>query len=329
MGYTKEVLERARQRLAQQRTDAESQTAARLQQAYAQVPRLREIDRDLRLTMAKAAQAAFLQGEDGQAALQRGKAENQALQAERQLLEQTHFAPGYLDGLTVCPDCGGTGYLGSARCRCLKALCVEEQRKELGAVFSGGESFENFRLEYYTDGVIPQLKLSPRAGMDKYSDTCRRYARAFGADAGNLLMVGGTGLGKTHLALAIGRAVGEQGFSVCYERAATLFAKLENARFTPSEENSRQVERIHACALLIVDDLGTEMPGQFVTAARYALLNQRLMEKKSMVITTNLNVEEAGKRYSNQIASRLYGEFMRLTFLGRDVRVAKSRGEIV
>ena len=329
MGYTKEVLERARQRLAQQRTDAESQTAARLQLAYAQVPRLREIDRDLRLTMAKAAQAAFLQGEDGQAALQRVKAENQALQAERQLLEQTHFAPGYLDGLTVCPDCGGTGYLGSAMCRCLKALCVEEQRKELGAVFSGGESFENFRLEYYTDGVIPQLKLSPRAVMEKNLDTCRRYARAFGADAGNLLMVGGTGLGKTHLALAIGRAGGEQGVSVCYESAATLFAKLEKARFTPSEENSRQVERIHDCDLLIVDDLGTEMPGQFVTAALYALLNQRLMEKKSMVITTNLNVEEAGKRYSNQIASRLYGEFMRLTFLGSDIRVAKSRGEIV
>ena len=70
MGYTKEVLERARQSLAQQRTDAESQTAARLQQAYAQVPRLREIDRDLRLTMAKAAQTVFVNGGDAKKALE-------------------------------------------------------------------------------------------------------------------------------------------------------------------------------------------------------------------------------------------------------------------
>lgn len=329
MGYSKEVVQRARERLAQQKADAESRNLARLQQAYGQVPRLRQIDIQLRGTMAKAAQAAFSQGGDGMKALEQVKAENQALQAERKLLEQTYFAPGYLDAEPVCPECGGSGYLGSTMCSCLQALCREEQAKELGAVFSGAEGFDNFRLDYYPDTVIPQLKLSARTVMERNLDNCRRYARSFSPDSGNLLMVGGTGLGKTHLALAIGRAVGEQGCSVCYESAASLFSKLEKARFSPSEENTRQAERFSQCDLLIIDDLGTEMPGQFVTAALYALLNQRLMERKPMVITTNLNVEEAGKRYSNQIASRLYGEFVRLTFLGSDIRVQKSRGALV
>ena len=329
MGYAKEVVQRARERLAQKKADAESQAAARLQEAYARVPRLRQIDIQLRGTMAKAAQAVFAQGGDVLEAMEQVKAENQALQAQRKRLEQEYFAPGYLDAEPVCPECGGTGYLGSTMCGCLKELCMEEQRKELGAVFSGGESFENFRLDYYADTVIPQLKLSARNVMERNLDICCRYARSFTEDSGNLLMVGGTGLGKTHLALAIGRTVGEQGSSVCYESASSLFSKLEKARFSPSEENSRQAERFAQCDLLIIDDLGTEMPGQFVTAALYALLNQRLMERKSMVITTNLNVEEAGKRYSNQIASRLYGEFVRLTFLGSDIRVLKSRGELV
>ena len=329
MGYSKEVVQKAREQLAQKRADAESQAASRLQEAYARVPRLREIDIQLRGTMAKAAQAAFTQGGDVLEAMERVKAENQALQAERALLEQTHFAPGYLEGEPVCPKCGGSGYLGSTMCECLKELCILQQRKELGAVFSGGESFDSFRLDYYSDAVIPQLKLSARNVMERNLDICTRYARGFGEGSGNLLMVGGTGLGKTHLALAIGRAVGEQGSSVCYESAASLFSKLEKARFSPSEESGRQAERFSQCDLLIIDDLGTEMPGQFVTAALYALLNQRLMDRKSMVITTNLNVEEAGKRYSNQIASRLYGEFTRLTFLGSDIRVLKSRGELV
>ena len=81
------------------------------------------------------------------------------------------------------------------------------------------------------------------------------------------------------------------------------------------------VEKINGCDLLIVDDLGTEMPGQFVTAALYALLNQRLMAGKAMIITTNLNAEEMKVRYSPQIASRLQGQFHGLVFLGEDIRV--------
>ena len=144
--------------------------------------------------------------------------------------------------------------------------------------------------------------------------------------SGNLLLNGGTGLGKTHLALAIGKAVGEMGYSVCYETAVSLFAKLEQDKFASSEETRRATEKLETCDLLIVDDLGTEMTGQFTTSALYGLLNARLMSRKAMVITTNLNVEDASKRYSPQIASRLYGDFVRLTFVGSDIRVLRNRG---
>ena len=325
MGYSIEVLTRARAALAQQRADRESENSARLQQAYAKVPRLREIDMLLRQSMAKAAQAAFLGGGDAQAAMEAVKQENLALQAERKALEEANFAPGWLEGEPICGHCGGAGYLGSEMCHCLKQLCIREQRKELGASFGGNERFENFRLDYYSTTVDHKLRVSPRALMEKNLEYCRQYARHFGEGAGNLLMVGGTGLGKTHLALAIGRVIGEQGCSICYESAAGLFTKLERAKFYPTEESLRDAKKFETCDLLILDDLGTEMPGQFVTAALYALLNQRLMAGKAMVITTNLNVEEAGQRYSPQIASRLYGEFHRLTFLGKDIRVLKNK----
>ena len=324
MGYSMDVLNRARGLLAQRRADRESELAARQQAAYAQVPRLRQIDMQLRQSAAKAAQAVFLSGGDAQAAMEAVKQENLALQAERQALVAANFAPGWLeDGR--CPRCGDTGYLGSTMCDCLKQLCVLEQRKALGAIFSGNESFENFRLDYYSDRVDPQLRVAPRAVMEKNLKYCRDYARHFDGAAGNLLFAGGTGLGKTHLALAIGRAVGEMGYSVCYESAAGLFGKLEKAKFYPTEETISAAKQLETCDLLIIDDLGTEMPGQFVTAALYQLLNQRLMAGKAMLITTNLNVEEAGQRYSPQIASRLYGDFTQRTFLGQDIRVLKNQ----
>ena len=324
MNYSSEVLTRARARLAQQRADRESQNAARLQAAYTRLPRLKEIDMALVSTMAQAAQAAFLRGSDGKAVLERARNSNLQLQEERKALIERYLEPGFLTEQPICPDCGGAGFLGAAMCHCLKALCVEEQRKEMGAAFQNA-GFDTFRLDYYSDVVIPQLKTSPRQVMEKTVNSCRRYARSFSMESGNLLLSGGTGLGKTHLALAIGAAVGEQGYSVCYETAAGLFSKLEKAKFAPSEETIWEAEKLERCDLLIVDDLGTELAGQFVTAALYALLNARLLAQKPMIITTNLNVDEAAARYSGQIASRLYGEFKRLTFVGSDIRIMKSR----
>ena len=326
MGYAKEIVIRARQRLAQQKADRESENASRLAEAYRRVPRLRELDRELRSTMAMAAQAVFAQGADMEATMNRAREENKALQQERKALLEAHFPAGWLDENPACPHCGDTGYIGANMCKCLKELCAQEQRKTMGAAFRGGERFETFRLDYYPDTVLPQVKTSPRALMEKNLRFCREYARYFSQGAGNLMLSGTTGLGKTHLALAIGYAVGEQGYSVCYETAASLFSKLERARFTHNEEAMIQSEKFETCDLLIVDDLGTEMPGQFVTAALYGLLNQRLLEGKPMVITTNLTVEEAAQRYSPQIASRIHGEFKRLHFMGNDIRVLKNGG---
>ena len=324
MGYSTEVLSRARARLAMAREDYDSLNAARLAQVYRQVPRIQAIDRQLQQNMVKAAYAAFSEG--AQDAMEAARQQNKALQAEREALLRDHFEPGYLSDGPYCAHCGGSGYLGTAMCDCLKKLCIEEQRKELGAIFTGGECFENFRLDYYPDTFSPQLGAAPRAIMQKALRSCQEYARSFSEHSGNLLLTGNTGLGKTHLALAIGRAVGDMGHSVCYETAVSLFSRLEQAKFTPTEDNRRAAEKLETCDLLILDDLGTEMPGQFTTAALYGLLNARLMLRRPMVITTNLNVDEAGKRYSPQIASRLYGDFVRLTFVGSDIRVLKNRG---
>ena len=325
MAYSAEVVQRARQRLAQAREDRESENRQHLAAAYQRLPRLREIDIELRRTMAQAAQAAFLQGSDGRELLEQAKKQNLALQQERQMLAETCFEPGYLDDSPLCHICGGTGYVGSNMCECLRELCRQEQKKEVSILSGSTDSFQKFRLDYYPDRIDPKYGASPRTIMERNFQCCRRYALSFSGDAGNLLFVGGTGLGKTFLSACIARTVADRGFSVAYETANHLFGKLEQAKFNPSEESRREADRLLACDLLIIDDLGTEMPGQFVTAALYSLLNDRLLAGKPMVISTNLNVEEMNRRYSPQIASRLHGSFQRLTFVGEDIRVLKGK----
>ena len=326
MAYSAEVVRRARARLAQAKEDRESENRQHLAQAYAQVPRIKEIDLLLRRTMAQTAQAAFLQGSDGRELMEKVRQQNLGLQQERARLAAENFEEGFLDDSPICSVCGGSGYVGTTMCECLRELCRQEQKKEVSILSGSKETFNQFRLDYYPDRVDPKYGASPRTIMERNFQNCRRYALTFTPHAGNLLFVGGTGLGKTFLSACIARAVADRGYSVVYESAAHLFGKLEQAKFSPSEENRREAARFTECDLLIVDDLGTEMPGQFVTAALYTLLNDRILGNLPMVISTNLNVEEISRRYSPQIASRLHGSFQRLTFVGEDIRVLKNRG---
>jgi len=111
---------------------------------------------------------------------------------------------------------------------------------------------------------------------------------------------------------------------VSYESAGHLFSKLEKNRFMPSEETAMAVAEIENAQLLIIDDLGTEMPSSFVTAALYSLINNRILSGKPTIISTNLNAQEIAARYSPQIASRLQGNFRKLTFVGEDIRLKRS-----
>ena len=326
MAYSKEVVRRARQRLASAKADRESENRQHLQIAYERVPRLKEIDLMLRRSMALAAQAAFSSGADAVSAMEKVKQANLALQEERRQLAQQYFEEGFLDDSPICHLCGGSGYVGSTMCECLQELCRQEQKKELSLLAAGNERFENFRLEYYSDRYDPQYGASPRAIMERNLSICRKYAAGFGSGSGNLLFVGGIGLGKTFLSASIARMVADRGYSVAYESAHHLFSKLEKNRFNPDEESREQVAKLTECDLLIIDDLGTELPGNFVTAALYNLVNDRLLAGRAMIISTNLNIEESARRYSPQIASRLQGSFKRLTFVGEDIRVMKNRG---
>ena len=327
MAYSKEVLLRARQRLESAKADRDSENRQRLQKAYEQLPRLKEIDLQLRKTMTMAAQTVFTKGGDARAAMEEVRQVNLALQQERKTLADAHFEPGYLDERPICDRCGGSGYVGSAMCVCLQELCRQEQRKELSLLAATDADFDLFRLDYYPAEYDRTLGASPRELMELNLNTCRKYAAGFGPGSDNLLFSGGPGLGKTYLSACIAKVVTDRGYSVAYESAGNLFAKLEKNRFHPDEESQAEVNRLMQSDLLILDDLGTELIGSFVVAAFYSLLNDRLLSGKPMIISTNFGVDELAKRYSPQIASRLKGSFKVRFFAGNDIRIMKNRGQ--
>lgn len=321
MAYSETVLRAAEARLAAERQQHEAQTRTRIQAIYAAQPRLREIDSQLRRTSAHVMAVCFRAGSDPQAAMERLRRENLALQQERAwILEANEINPEDLEDTPICTVCGGTGYVGAVMCDCLRELCRQEQKKELSQLLGAGrESFERFRLDYYPDTVDPALGVSPRTLMQYVLSGAQHYARTFGHGSGSILMLGATGLGKTYLSACIARVVSDRGFSVTYETAVRTFADFETAKFGEKAGHD-PTARYFGCDLLILDDLGTEMTTQFTVSALYQIVNTRLQAGRATIISANLPTQELERRYGAQTASRLLGSYELYQFRGSDIR---------
>lgn len=327
MAYDGVIMQRALARFDQARQRRAAEMEQRRRMLYARQPRLEEIERTLRGTMSRIVAAAAKKGEDPLPAIRALRDENLALQQERaQLLTELGYPADYLEDKPACPLCGDTGYDKKGVCRCLRQYYAREQLQELSRLLPLGEArFETFRFDLYDSAEWEGYGISPRANMERNFDVCRDFACQFSRGGGDLLLSGGTGLGKTFLSACIARVVSEDGFSVVYDTAGHIFSQFEAAKFRRDDvdEPDESVERCMACDLLILDDLGTEMTTAFVQSALYQLLNGRLLAGKSTIISTNLDPDQIGRRYSAQIMSRLEGEFELLPFIGQDIRLLK------
>ena len=325
MAYDGVIMQRALARFDQARQRRAAEMEQRRRMLYARQPRLEEIERTLRGTMSRIVAAAAKKGEDPLPAIRALRDENLALQQERaQLLTELGYPADYLEDKPACPLCGDTGYDKKGVCRCLRQYYAREQLQELSRLLPLGEArFETFRFDLYDSAEWEGYGISPRANMERNFDVCRDFACQFSRGGGDLLLSGGTGLGKTFLSACIARVVSENGFSVVYDTAASVFSRFEDAKFRRDDGGSEDADRCMRCDLLILDDLGTEMTTSFVQSALYQIVNGRLMEKRSTIISTNLAPEEIGSRYGRSVLSRLEGEYEILPFFGEDIRRLK------
>lgn len=325
MAFAPEIVSRARAQLRAKKEEKQGRYERDLAIAYERFPRLAEIDRALRATMAKTVAVSLRAGEDPAAAIAEIKKENLALQREREwILDAADLGEDFLDETPVCDRCGGEGYIGEAMCDCLFELCRAEQRKALSSMLAlGDERFDTFRLDLYSPETGSTYGVSPRENMKNVYRTVRAWALNFIPGAKSLLFTGGTGLGKTFLSACAARAVAEEGHSVVYESAVKLLSDFEAEKFGHEAEGTRTA-KYFGCDLLVLDDLGTEMTTQFTVSALYQLLNTRLMEKKSVILSTNLSLNAIRERYGVALYSRLAGEYEGLLFFGQDIRLMEK-----
>ena len=133
--------------------------------------------------------------------------------------------------------------------------------------------------------------------------------------------MGGTGLGKTHLSLAIANVVINRGYSVVYGTAQNILSDLQNESFGRDESLDYTEHDVLAADLLIIDDLGTEFKNQFSVACLYNIINTRILKKKPTIISTNFSYDDLERDYNQRITSRIAGVYSTLYAGGKRYQV--------
>lgn len=321
MSYSNEARQYALQVLENRRTYAIEENSRRREQLEKDFPEIPVIESRIAELGIELLRKSLGDNDEKCAAL---KKEIEDLTSQRRFIINESGNAGKYADYRYCDKCGDTGFLDDGSvCECAEALM-----KKYSADAVNRESplklcsFDNFNLNYYSTSVDPEYGSSPRKIMEKNLKNCRSFAENFPRDR-DLLMMGDTGLGKTHLALSIAKEVIENGYAVIYSSAPTLLGKIENEHFSGNLTDT--LDSVKEAELLILDDLGAEFITPFVQSALYDIYNTRVNAGKRTVITTNFtNMAELEGRYGEKISSRLLGCCRVLAFIGEDIRLMKK-----
>ena len=237
---------------------------------------------------------------------------------KKALLSAHHYPADYLEQAYECADCKDTGYIGSAKCHCFEQRIIDVlySQSNIKDVLQR-ENFQTLSYAYFPADVLGSYR--------KTVEICQSFVTHFDQEYKNLLFTGTVGSGKSFLSNCIAKALLDTSHSVIYFSAIDLFDTLSKNVFDKSKENLYSFyDDLYNCDLVIVDDLGTELPNAFVNSYFFAFLNERNVRCKSTLISTNLSLQEIGVRYSDRSFSRLIGTYDICQFNGPDIRIQKK-----
>lgn len=290
---------------------------------YEKYPRLKEIDKELKNAGTHMLKETLRRrGEDRDKLVKAFKEHYANLESEKKaILDSAGISPDMLKPKFRCRLCEDTGIYKDKECKCMKKRRIEkmytlsnihENMKE--------QNFEKFDSSLFSKEPILN-GVSQYDRILEISDTCREGIAGMEKSPFYALFMGGVGLGKTFLCSCLAKFAMEMGYSVVYATAYDITDVLVKVKFNRATgEDYETLDLINSCDLLVVDDLGTEGINSATNTEIFTVINNRLLNKKSLIISTNLSLKDINRIYGERVFSRFMGGFKMCQFIGTDLR---------
>lgn len=296
----------------------------RVEEVYRNIPAVRELDQEVS-TRALLRGRQLLNGDAS--ATERLREEIADLREQKAILLASRGYPAdYMEMKYRCPDCRDTGYTQEGKkCHCflrrqIRLLYAQSNMEQV----LKKENFSTFDESYFDNTAIePAIGTTVAQYMKKVRQWCVDFVEEFDQKGGNLLFTGATGRGKTFLTNCIAKELIDRYHSVIYLSAHDLFEVFSKYRFAhQTEEEMRDMYLfVLDCDLLIIDDLGTELNNSFTSSQLFFCINQRLLNQKSAIISTNLSLDRLRDEYTDRVASRIMSNYTVIPLYGEDIRL--------
>lgn len=290
---------------------------------YEKYPRLKEIDKELKNAGSHMLKETLRRrGEDRDKLVKEFKEHYANLEKEKQsILDNAGISQDMLKPKFRCRLCEDTGIYKDKECKCMKKRRIEK-------MYTLSNIHENMKEQNFEEFDSSLFSKEPILnGVSQYdrileiSDTCREGIAGMEKTPFYALFMGGVGLGKTFLCSCLAKFAMEMGYSVVYATAYDIADVLVKVKFNRATgEDYETLDLINSCDLLIVDDLGTEGINSATNTEIFTVINNRLLNKKSLIISTNLSLKDINRIYGERVFSRFMGGFKMCQFIGRDLR---------
>ncbi len=216
----------------------------------------------------------------------------------------------------TCPHCGlpllaGKIYGNEVKLECKCQTEAREKEEKLNRERKKAEQIvENRRKsglpKAYVNVTFGNFK--KRQGTETALRNSKKYAEQINSIAKGLLLIGNTGSGKTHLAVAIANAVLDAGYTVKFIRAADIPYEVQRTYGNSIRSESEVIEPLRKCKLLILDDLGADKLTDFDRAIIHSILDYRIINCRPTVVTTNLTEPQMMSTLDSRTVDRLLGK---------------------
>lgn len=289
----------------------------RVTEVYEKIPEYEEVERSI--SSVSVAQAKKLLDGDDQALSELKQTLHRLSAQKRSLLCSAGYPENYLELEYECPLCHDTGYIGNQKCRCLqqKIISFLYEQSNIKETLSR-ENFSVLSYDYYQGEDLHRFTQTVAA--------CQRFVQEFPATHRSLFFYGSVGAGKTFLSNCVAKELIEKGNLVLYFSASSLIDALSGNSFSgkSSQDLYREGHDLYNCDLLVIDDLGTEYTNAYVVSQLFSCINERLLRKKSTLISTNLSLEDLRNKYSERIFSRITSNYDIYKITGPDIRMYRK-----
>ncbi|MDR0904262.1 MAG: ATP-binding protein [Ruminococcus sp.] len=327
MSFNKTAYEKAERELVRRKDTAETAQTTRFNEVAARSPELLQIDKIMKSHILNLTKLMFQKGDDLSVKLEKIKAEHKhGSEIKQRILTENGYPDDYLNIKYCCEKCSDSGFIDGLRCECFLRLINKYAAEELNRSANLPDcDFEHFSTSFYSGKT--ETGLSINTIMENNYKAALKYADEFSENSDSLLIYGKTGLGKTHISLAIAKRVIERGYSAAYNSIINLLGEINREKFQRADDPTADTERdVINVDLLVIDDLGSEHNTPYTESILYNIINTRMNLKKPTIINCNLDdFEDLRDRYNDRIISRIAAFYKRMRFVGNDIRQIKRK----